>query len=278
MELSRAFQTALCVLVSNTTIMQRFAAGELEITDLHDELTETDITGLLSLLNAQRERVIAVAEILTSRRRLRVRACLPATVRMLGERFENYWAQYLRGDAARGSCPGYIEAAALATRILRRLGRQSIEYDVVNYELCRNDIAGQLRRNSADEAVTRSQPRLEHCRLRLSGCARIERFTWAVDETMRCFRQTGEVAVEATRHEPVSLVFYPIPGRRTGVGVTKVSRAVDLALQGSETSVDMDQLLGSLPTARRPRMLAVLDRLVSLRALDVIGAHHALPG
>ena len=117
----------------------------------------------------------------------------------------------------------------------------------------------------------RARPLSEHCRLRLSGCARIENFTWAVDETMKCFRRSGEIVAKAVRHEPVNLIFHPLFGRLTSVGVTKVSRPMSLVLEESEVGVGMDELLSSLSSARRPEMVAVLQKLVALRVLDVIG-------
>jgi hypothetical protein len=266
--LSRAFQTALGILTTNSVTARRFIAGEIRPSQLHAALTEEDIEGLQDLLNRQADRVVAVSEMLTSRRKRRVTGTLPVTVRMLGERFEAWWSDYLRSCAPCGLRPAAGEAQAFAGWALLQLERQSAEFELIRYELYRSDVASRFLLRESGAGKVGVGPGSEHRRLRLASCARVERFEWAVDEAIMRFRRTGEISGGA-QGDPVHLIFHAVSGRVAAVGVTKVSPAMSLVLERSGAGVELRELLLAVPEAMRPHMLVFLERLIDMQVVDV---------
>lgn len=269
-ELSRAFQTALGVLLTNSAIAKGFIAGEIQVGQLHEALTDADSDGLRRLVSGQPDRVVAVADLLTSRRRRRVVASLAATVRMLGEEFENVWNEYLRGDAPRSVLSVPMEALAFGNWVLSRLERGSVPFQLLTYELCRNDIAQRLRSSPIGAVQAGSAVMQERSRLRLSRYARLERFEWAVDEAMARLRRTGKILAEP-QGGPVHLVFHPLPGRVATVGVTKVSAAMSSMLERSTTGSALHELVSLVPTQMHAHLRSTLEKLVAIHVLDLIG-------
>ena len=269
-ELSLAFQTALGVLLTNSDMVRRFIAREIDGRELHDALTDADIDGLGRLVGAEPDRVMAVAELLTSRRRRRVVNALRATVQMSGERFESLWKEYLRCHAPRGILSMSLEATMFGKWLLPRLERGSPQWQILTYELCRSDIAERLRLRARGTSDAKSATLADHSRLCLSRCVRLERFEFAVDEVMARFRRTGEIVTGSSRG-PVHLVFHPQVGRVTTVGVTKVSAAMSSILARSATGSALHELLGLIPAQMHAPLRAALEKLVDIHVLDLVG-------
>jgi hypothetical protein len=271
-ELSRAFQTSVCTLTTNSVLAKQVVTGEIPASGLHPALTDDDVRGLHELLSAQSGRVIAVAEMLTSRRKRKVRDSLPITVRMLGGRFEAWWIDYLHGRAPPGIQPAAREAALFGAWTLSQLEPGSIEYPLARYEFCRSDVASRFL-PQASTAVAPA-PLGEYDCLRLTDCARVEPFDWAIDEAVMHYRRTGELKMRA-RGNPVHLVFHAVSSLVMAVGVTKVSPVMGLLLARSRVAVETRELLRAVPEVNRPPLLKALQKLVSIRVLDVLEPSHA---
>jgi len=235
---------------------------------LHDALTEADSDSLKHLLSVQSERVVAVADMLTSRRRHRVVTSLKVTVQLLGDRFEVAWNEYLGRHAPRGVWSAPTEAMAFGNWMLPKLEPQSLETQLLTYELCRSATAERLRTRDFGQENLGSAVLVDQSRLRLSPYARLQRFDLAVDEVMVRFRHTGEIVAQP-RQGPVHLVFHPVLGRTATVGVTKVPAAMSSVLERSTTGSALHELLSQVPAQMQAQARAVLEKLVAIRVLDL---------
>lgn len=267
-QISSAFQTALGMLVTNAAITRRFVSRELTPTDLHCGLTEGDISCLEGLISTQKDRLLALAKLLTSRRRQKLIASLPATVHILGSQLEDVWNEYLGCAAPPGAPSMRMEGAAFAAWALRRLDRQSLEFELVHYEVCFNDVANRLFLHAIDAGVTNPPPASANDRVGLSRYARVQRFDWAVDEAMAYFRRAGKI-IRLTKGSPVYLVFHPVQVRANDIAVTKVSETMNTMLEGG--NVVLRELLNATPHAHQAAIRTVVNRLVALRILEVVG-------
>jgi len=257
-------------LITNSVMARRFVAGEIGTADLHEDLTDTDSETLKQLLSTQSARVLTVAEMLCGRRRRRVVGALRATVQMSGERFEALWREYLRSGAPRGVSAFPTESSAFGNWLLPRLEPQSLHAQLLTYELRRSEIGVRLQARDAGEADAGAAVLTERTVLRLSRCVCLERFDLAVDEIMVRFRRTGEIVANSAGG-PVHLVFHPVSGRYTTVGVTKVSATMSSVLERSAMGSALHELLSPVPAQMHAHVRSALEKLVAIRVLDIIG-------
>ncbi len=267
MNLSGAFQVALGILATNSRTTRRLLQGDLHPRELTDGLTDEDIAGLQSLKVAYGDRLLVVADMLTTRRRRKILALLPATVHILGGRFGACWLEYLGTSAPPGAPSPAAEAAAFSAWLLAREHWGPIESQLMRFELCMNDV---LERNQASHECPARQDSLlpADCRLRLSSLVRVEQFDSAVDDCMSNFRRTGKIATPSG--PPVCLIFHPAGNRRGGVAVTKIAAAMRIVLGCANSTVTLQDLLKVTPAAWQPGMREALQRLAHAGVLEIL--------
>ena len=266
MRLSSAFQTALGMLATNATLARRAIAGEWSPASRPD-LSESDLSCLERLLSAQGERVLALAEMMTARRKHRVVALLPVTTRIVDRRLDDWWTQYLGGTAVHGASSSIADAVAFAAWTLRRLEPLSGNSELVRYELCQSDVASRLLSRTTQTGTCDLTPELAEQRIRLSDCVRIEEFDRGVYDGITRFRETAELTCREVGTS-VHLLFHEAREGRGGVAITRVSRAIGLLLRAATSTLRISEMLSAAAPAQRPSLRGALERLIDLRVLD----------
>jgi hypothetical protein len=269
--LSQGFQTALGILVTNGVIARKFLAGEIRAADFSTGLTDDDVAALEALLSEQRPRVFAVASILTSRRRGKAMKLMPVTARIVSGRLHPFWQEYLSSRPAAEPLPRPIEDAnAFGCWMVKRLGPQSLEAQMIRFELCQNDVALRAYSRGNTSIETRAATLPEGCVVRFSEHARLERFESAIDRCMADYLNTGKLPPCAG--DPVWVIFHPSTRRHGAVVVTKVTPAMGAVLVRTQSEVGVSALLSEVTHERREAMRAGLARLADMRILDVLAA------
>jgi hypothetical protein len=266
--LSSAFQSALGALATNMTIARRVLAGDLPLNALDTTLTEPDRECLETLLGTQGSRVLALAELLTDRRRKKLVARLPMTAAILGRRLGECWLSYLESTVIQGTSVAPADAAAFGSWILEHIELSFSEAQMIRHEHCQNDVAAGLP-EFFQAASAAADVRVAECRLRLSDSVRVEQFDQGIVAALERFRTTGEVLCQQTG-TTVDWVFHGLPERRGRVGITKVSRPVALLLNAARSAFEARAVLSALPDERRRSLERSLQKLVALRILTVL--------
>ena len=267
--LSSAFQTALGVLVTNTTIARRVLAGDLPLEALDTTLTEPDQECLETLLGTQRSRVLALAELLTDRRKRKLVGRLPMTVAILGGRLGECWTAYLESTVIQGTSVAPADAAAFGTWTLEHIELSFSESQLIRHEQCQNEVAAGLPEFFQAAGAAADVTVVAECRIRLTDNVRVEQFDQGIIAALERFRTTGEVMCEQTGTR-VDWVFHGLPERRGMVGITKVSRPVALLLIAARSALEVREVLSALPGERRRSLERSLQKLVALRILTVL--------
>jgi len=264
MKLSSAFQTALGILATNTTLAREVIAGRLPLDTWDPALNGADRACMELLLRSQGQRVLALAEILTARRKGKMLSRLPMTLALLGRRIDGYWVEYLASTSIQGTTSAAAEAAAFAGWILDHLELSCRDSQLIRYELCENEVAAKLIA-PCDEH--HPGPLLPGYRILRSGNIKVESFDRGIDAALQRFRAAGELAFEeqGTR---VEMVFHRVPGRRGVVAATRISKAMSLVLEVARTELEVESLLNAIPPARRAEIRTALEALVNLSVLE----------
>jgi hypothetical protein len=261
-QLSESFQTVLAMLVTNDVAARRYIAGELDASHFGIALTETETCALTGLLSGQGARLLTIAELRTGRRKHKVMALLPMTVRILGPRLHDYWMAYLDTTTGSGAPSPAAEANAFAAWTIEHLEHSAVESEMVRYELYRNDVLSRLE-SRIEEGSEEAVLALEVCRaLRLADCVRVERFDGVIAKALKRFRDTGEVMPRT--EVPIWLVFHPAHRLTVpAVAVTAVAEAVMLLLERARSAVDVGEFRHLVPLALAPDLDKAIERLVA---------------
>jgi hypothetical protein len=265
--LTPAFQTALGMLITNESMAARVIEGKLRVDRIHPGLMPPDIEVLGELLRADGRRVLAIAELASQRRKMKVFGVLPATATLHRRNIDACWRAFLTASGA--APPMFEDAANFARSILARCGTVA-EAQVVRFELCVAEVASRL----ASDAKCNVKPAA--CvgtggRLRLSPFVHVERFAYAVDEVMREFRSQGTLRTDLPASE-THVVFHPRRGRPQMVTSTRLAPAVAEALRimDADGGVDVRDLVAAAAPELRTQVQQTIAELLALQVLVTV--------
>ena len=265
--LTPAFQTALGMLITNESMAARVIEGKLRVDRIHPGLMPLDIEVLGELLRADGRRVLAIAELASQRRKMKVLGVLPATATLHRRDINACWREFLGATTNRAAPPMFEDAANFARSILARC-ETAVAAQIVRFELCLAEVTSRL----ASEARCNARPAADVRtvgRLRLSPFVHVERFDYAVDEAMREFRTQGKLRTDWPASE-THVVFHPRRSRPQMVTTTRLAPAIAHALRimGCNGGVDAGDLVAAAAPELRTQVQATIAELLALQVLE----------
>jgi hypothetical protein len=265
--LTRAFQTALGMLITNDAMAEALVAGEIEADGVHPGLTNADVHALNELVRKNSGRLLAISRLTSQRRRARVLKLLPATARIRKSSIDREWRQYLTVGIGRAALP-LLQVAANFARYLLCEEALGPARQFIQFEYCWTDVASRYEATPVNDPDVGLNGAVREG-LRLSRFVRIEQFDFAVDSAMRQFRSTGILQIEWPPL-PTLIVFHMRQMQPKGITTTRLPEAMARALPALVSGIEVQMLRSATPPGILPSLDRMLADLLDRRILEVM--------
>jgi hypothetical protein len=260
--LALEFQRALGVLATNEEAARRYAAGSLDGLPFTPQVQVR--AWLFELQSGGGERFAMVAGMVAARRRKHLTALLPASLAMLGTRFEEEWLGHLIATPLSGVPSPSSEARDFALALTQSSRLSPIEKSIAAFECYENTVAENLREQRRKKPVVTAG-----AWLRLHPCAHLAVLAPAVSDCLREFKRTKFLeAAEAVVEE--FLVFHPSVAPGKAVEVSKLSRPLYGLLKSLLTAQSRASLIDTAPLAMRDAFSRCLGEMLEKSILIAV--------